>query len=204
MAGAARRDPEAIATVHVLLAPRLRQMIRSDLREIGVHPDADRLHDLVEDAFVAILERAGQWRPDGGAHPCRWLRASILANARRSLGFFAEELDVDDDRFVAAAAPPTADDVIDLADRVAYEAPEVRLLLDALHVASERDRRVFLRVAEEQGVHNRHAAVTVAAEEGLRPAAVRQICRRARVRLTELARSDAAYAELVSLPVLAA
>jgi hypothetical protein len=169
MAGAARRDVQAIQDLHTLLEPRLSRMIRADLRSFGVYVDADRLHDLVTDAFVSIVERAGQWRADGGAHPCQWARLSILAASRRSLGQFADEFD-----------------------------PE------ALATTSERDGRVFLRVAEEHGLHNPHAAVTVAVEEHINPAAVRQICRRARLRLAAAANAEAAYAPLLELPLLAA
>jgi hypothetical protein len=205
MAGAARRDVQAIQDLHTLLEPRLSRMIRADLRSFGVYVDADRLHDLVTDAFVSIVERAGQWRADGGAHPCQWARLSILAASRRSLGQFADEFDPERDDLVAPALRPMREaEILDLAEALAARHPAVRLLLDALATTSERDGRVFLRVAEEHGLHNPHAAVTVAVEEHINPAAVRQICRRARLRLAAAANAEAAYAPLLELPLLAA
>lgn len=205
MAGAARGDGQAIANLHRLILGRLRRMIQADLAQIGVFPTSDALHDLVGDGFLSVIDCAAQWRPDGGAHPCHWARRRILSGARRSLGLFTDDLDAHEANLVAPT-PSLGDpgDVLVTAAGLAARHDGVRLLLAALDTTSQRDRGVFLRVAEEQGMGNRHASVTVAAEFDLQPAAVRQICRRARVRLAQLVNDDSVYEPLAQLSILAA
>ena len=205
MAGAARRDPDRINELHELVKGPLQRMIRRDLQQIGVRPGADQMHDLVADGFVMILEVADKWRPDGGAHPCYWAGRRILAASRRSLGFFADELDAAAHEHIETISRDSPDsDVLEIAARLAASHPEVRLVLDALAGVKERDRRVFLRILQEQAGGNRLAAVTVAVEETMQPAAVRQVCRRVRVRIAKLVAAEPGYLPLRDLPLLAA
>ena len=79
-----------------------------------------------------------------------------------------------------------------------------RLLQEALGtVATARDRELFLELRIQELLGDRSPAVTVGALLGLNPEAVRQQHRRVRLRLRLLAESDARFAELAVLPLVA-
>ena len=77
------------------------------------------------------------------------------------------------------------------------------LVGDALtEVASPRDAAVWLAMAEERAIGNRHPAVTVAARFEMRPDAIRQVAHRVGRRL-DAATAEPRFAALRTLPLLA-
>ena len=102
-----------------------------------------------------------------------------------------------------AVAAPTGDDFDALAELAGRDSL-VALLIDALaEVCSARDGQIFIAMKLQKVAGDPSPANTVAAERGLTPVNVRKVASRTRERLLRLAGSDARYAGLTTLPLLA-
>ena len=82
--------------------------------------------------------------------------------------------------------------------------PISRLVHDALRrVGSARDAQILLEVRLQATSGDPSPAVTVGAEHGMRPDAVRQVTRRMRARLRDLADADERFEALAGLALVA-
>jgi len=208
-------DPEAVRELWAQCEPDLTRMVTSTLRGWGrrdLLADRDELSGVILDAFFAVVDRAGGWLP-GGAPPWVWAKAAVRASVAVSAGHQRAGGDPDD---VFAGLPaeeqsPSSNPTVgkggvhaDL-ERLCSTHPEVELLLDAAtRVGSARDLHVHLDYRFQKRSGDPSPANTVADLHGLTPAAVRQIDRRMRVKLGDLAELEAQYAPILDLPWLAA
>lgn len=200
-------DVAAYEPFYQLATPAVRRLLLAEFQARGIWTDSDRLDDLVGDCLLELIRLAPGWRADGGAKPWRWARQRLVNLAFAGLGFFADDLDDHDD--LAAPSPRTSSVDDDDAWRAFELLTELNRAGRALRcglerVATERDRRVWLDVLDEQGSGNASPAVTVAQTHGLTPHNVRKICQRVRERLVRLATSEPAYAALLDLLAVAA
>ena len=187
MARLAVGDQQAMWDLHALAEPWLRRMVRAEARRVDVRIGDDDVLDLTLDAAIELGHLAHAWRPDG-ALPWVWARRRISALVHAHIGQLGRPLDdehLDIEVPEAVEAMPEARDVLrSLAERhPAARRLEERLAL----VASERDADIWLRTQIEKGGGNRSPAVTVAAEFGLRPDAVRKVNQRVGERLEQVA-----------------
>ena len=197
MAGVAVRDSGSLGALWELAEPSLRWIVLDALRSTGRSFGADVVEDAVSDAYVALVHRAGSWRADGGAAPWNWARAMVRDCAFRALGVLHEDIDELDDPDDAAAlavgldgersapTPPPVEDPLTVFERLARLDPAVAAKLAEFRRAVPRDRdlRIHLRLMLERAEGNPRPAVTVAADEGMTPAAVRQVAHRTERRL---------------------
>ncbi len=209
-------DPEAVRQLWEQCEPDLTRIVTSTLRSWGrrdLLQDRDELGGVILDAFFAVVDRAGGWLP-GGAPPWVWAQAAVRASVAVSAGHQRAGGDPDD---LFASLPAAEEDLspsearvggggvhADL-ERLRSTHPVVELLLDAAtRVGSSRDLHVHLDYRYQKRTGDPSPANTVAELHGLTPATVRQIDRRMRVKLGDLAESEAQYAPILHLPWLAA
>lgn len=226
MAEIAAGRRSAIWALHRAAGIPLRARVRGELRRLGVRHDADDLDALVIDAVLAIADVAGAWRP-GGAPPWSWAHHRVVGVVHRWVGTFADSLealgdgDTDGalgwcDRRRVARSDGIGDGpaTVDPADAVADTRAALRRLAATMPAAAALDAAltalvspvaaaVWLAVATEAEVGNRHPAVTVGARFGMRPDAVRKAAQRVRQRLAE-ASASGRFAGLATPPVITA
>lgn len=206
MAELAAGDPAAL----VALLDRHQHQLAAAVRRVatarGVWLPADEVDELVVDAALAVARVASAWSREGGALPWVWAHRQVAAVVDRHLGQFADPLD---HRSLATTAegPATAGaelPILELVATVAVDHPVVALLHEALErVASPRDRMVFLETAIQSSMGDRSPATTVGLLLGMAPASVRQQHRRVRLRVQDLAATEARYAPLAQLALVA-
>jgi hypothetical protein len=183
MASIVAGDHTAIWDLHRLAERSLRGMLGAEARRVNAWISDDDLFDLTLDAAMAIADAAASWRP-GSALPWVWARLRVTALVHRHLGMFTRELDethldVEEPPVVARIEEPRAV-LRSLASR--YEA--AAQLDDRLsHAVSDRDAEIWLGVQLEKAAGSRSPAVTVAADQGMRPGAVRKVVQRVGERL---------------------
>jgi len=172
--------------------------------------DRDDLDGIVFEVCEELGKVAGAWSPDGGALPWVWARHRVANVVDRVLGPWVEPLDEGrlaelDDRSVAGVEAATDGSMLDALERLVPDMASAGLLADALDevAISTRDRELWFEYQYEKHSGNASPAATVAPVFGMREASVRQAARRARQRLLRLAATDARFAPLADLPLLA-
>ena len=177
MADIAAGHVEAVWDLHDLATPAIRGLVRREAQRVGVQLDTDDLDGLILDAVLELARVARSWRT-GEALPWVWARRRIEALVHRFVGTFAQELD--DDLDVEAPPPPLAwVEPVESLRRLATRHPAAWALQARLDAAvSERDAAIWLAVQVERQSGNRSPAVTVGADHGVRPDAVRKVVER--------------------------
>lgn len=206
MAQLAGGDRRAACTLALEFSGPIGGAIRTHLGALGVHDvDRDELDSLVIDVCIMLADVAGAWRADGGATPWQWAFHRVRQVVSGFVGQHADDLDEGLlDLAAPAPAPGDEPDVMALLDGLAGQWPLVALVREGLEaVASARDRQILLEVELQAVLGDPSPAVTVAAEWGMQPAAVRQVVSRTRRRLRGLAQGDERFAPLADLPLAA-
>ena len=188
--------------------------MRRHLRAVGTdHVERDDLDGLVIDAALALYECASAWRADAGALPWNWAGRRLRSVASAFVGQYADSVEghpAGSDR--VDLRQRTADHVgpvegtapLDLLGELATRQEGARLVHDALRrVGSARDAQILLEVRLQATSGDPSPAVTVGAEHGMRPDAVRQVTRRMRARLRDLADADERFEALAGLALVA-
>lgn len=213
MAALAAGDRAATFDLYAEFGGPIRSWVRRSLRRLGVDViGAEELDGLVIDACLELQGCAGSWDPEGGALPWVWAEKRLLGVASRWVGQHADCIDDREDvvgRMVSSSVGggggggrSTEPGVIDLLERL--DDPTCVLLREALEaVASVRDREIVLEVGLQRSLGDGSPAVTIGPAVGLRPDAVRQVLRRVRRRLHELAEAEPRFAGLTDLALLA-
>ncbi len=199
-------DGTAACTMALEFSGSIGAAVRAHLADLGVH-DADRedVDDLVLDVCLMLGDVAGGWRADGGASPWQWAWHRVRQVVSGWVGQHADPLD---DALLEVEAPSDAPgaepDIEAVFAHVARILPAVALVREGLAaVASDRDGVLLLEVRLQAELGDLSPAVTVAAERGMTPEAVRQAVSRTRRRLRTLAAQDERYAELADLALAA-
>lgn len=186
MARIAEGEDDAIWELHELAEGDLARIIRAEARRLDLRLEADDVWELTLDAVDALAEVAGTWKPDG-AWPWVWAHHRIRAVVHDHVGTFAKPLD---DEHLAIEAPPPPERIEDpraVLRRAAERHPAARRLEQQLGRVSERDAQIYLGVALEKAAGNRSPAVTVGADHGLQPPAIRKVVQRVGEKLSEVA-----------------
>lgn len=227
MARLAAGDEAAVVTLYERFGGQIAGSVQRVARTRPGRIDRDELDGLVFEVCFEMMTVARSWSADGGALPWVWARQRVANVVDRVLGHVAEPLDEDQlaDRPVVSMQIDTfctrdavgrcrsvsmvervaAGSMLDALERVSPDMASARLLTEAIDEAaiSPRDREVMFEYAYEKASGNRAPAATVAAAFGMEEATVRQVFRRARVRLRSLVASNERYAPLAELPLLA-
>lgn len=176
-------DDTAIWELRDLAAPSLERMLRKEARRLSVSLTGDDVYGLVNESVLDLAELADSWRP-GGALPWVWAQHRVRAHVHRHIGVFADSLEETGIPWDEPIPTEGIDDPLAVLVEVAESHAGARELLDQLSsVASERDARIWLGIRIEQAAGNRSPAVTVGADHGMRPDAVRKAYQRVGERL---------------------
>lgn len=187
MARIAGGEREAVWDLHALAEPALARLLRAEARRIDVRIGDDDIYDLTLDAAVEVGRLARAWRPDG-ALPWVWARRRITSLVHQHVGTFARELDESHLDIETPALGTAVHDPRGLLRRAARRHPSARQLEARLSAAvTDRDAQIWLGVQLERAAGNRSPAVTVAADHGMRPDAVRKVVQRVAERLQQVA-----------------
>jgi hypothetical protein len=206
MARLAQGDGSAACSLALEFSGSIGAAVRTHLADLGVHDvDREELDELVLDVCLMLGDVAGAWRADGGASPWQWAWHRVR---RVVSGWVGQHSDALDDALLEIEAPAEAagsePDVEALFEHLARVLPAVALVREGLvAVASARDRALLLEVGVQAVLGDPSPAVTVAAERGMTPEAVRQAVSRTRRRLRTLAEDDERFAVLADLPLAA-
>lgn len=206
MADLAVDDAAAIPFVRAY-GDRLAGVVRRILIDFGrrdLARDDAEVNGLVWEAAFVIAERAGAWDPTG-ALPWSWAYRAIRSVVAGQIGNARTDADVEALDLVdpASTRPGSGAADVDLA-RLAADEPAFALLLEALALVgcTERQRDVHLEYRIQKALGDPSPANTVGAAFGLSPANVRQIDRRVRQRIIDLAAEDERFFALRDLPWL--
>ncbi len=178
----------------------LRSMGRTD-----VISDAGRVEGLVLDVAFWFLDHGAAYDP-ASSLPWVWGDRPILALVGREVGHRSVELDsaragANVCEIEPASTSPTIPASFEV---IAAAEPTVRLLLEAVQsVGSERDAAVHLEYRTQCAFGDPSPSHTVADLCGLQAANVRQIDRRMRKKVLQLATTDRRYVSLRELAWLA-
>jgi len=186
MARIAAGDDGAIWELHELAEGDLARIIRAEARRLDLRLEADDVWDLTLDAVDALADVAGAWKPDG-AWPWVWAHHRVRAVVHDHIGTFADALDEQHLSIEAPAPVERIDDPRAVLRRAAEQHPAARGLEERLCRVSERDAQIYLGVALEKAAGNRSPAVTVGADHGLQPPAVRKVVQRVGEKLADVA-----------------
>jgi len=186
MARIAAGEDDAIWELHELAEGDLARIIRSEARRLDIRLEAEDVWELTIDAVDALADVAGAWKPDG-TWPWVWAHHRIRAVVHHHVGTFAKPLD--DDHLDIAAPPPVEriEDPRAVLRRAAERHPAARELEQQLCRIRERDAAIYLGVVLEKAAGNRSPAVTVGADHGLLPPAVRKVVQRVGEKLSDVA-----------------
>jgi len=158
--------------------------ILSSLHRRDIARSSDHVASLVVSAGFVLFSRASGWNPDGSL-PWVWAYRSIRAEIVKDVGHPTFEFDPALGEAVTPDVRNTADHAIDL-EALATHHDGVAAWISALDdVASDRDRGVHLEYQVQKRLGDPSPAVTVATMFDLRPANVRQIDRRVRMKLEQ-------------------
>lgn len=176
-------DDDAVWELLELARPSLEKMLLREARRLSVHLSADDLCGMVTECVLDLADLADAWKPTG-ALPWVWARHRMLAHVHRHIGVFADPLD---EALIEREEPQRVegiDDPLAVLESAAQRHPAARGLLDQLRrVASDRDARIWLGIRLERASGNRSPAVTIGADHGMRPEAVRKAYQRVGERL---------------------
>lgn len=187
MARLAAGDRSAMWELHTLAEPWLRRIVRAEARRIDFRLGDDDVLDLTLDSAIELGHLAGAWKPDG-ALPWVWARRRINALVHAHIGQLGRPLDDEHLEVEVPASPPPVPEPREVLRSLAERHAGAKALHEQLTlVVSERDAGIWLGVQIEKGGGNRSPAVTIAAETGLRPDAVRKVAQRVGERLTAVA-----------------
>jgi len=204
-------DTAAVFALRAEYGGAIGAAVRDALRRRGAVCPREEVESLVVDVCLMLFDTADSWSAQGGALPWIWAQMRVGNLVDRHLGQYADRFDEHDDACVGANScvdcgrgwaeePP----VLDVLDRLSSAHPAARLLQEALdQVATARDGELFLELRIQELLGDRSPAVTVGGLLGLQPEAVRQQHRRVRLRLRRLAESNARFAPLAALPLVA-
>jgi hypothetical protein len=202
----AEGDGSAAVSLAMEFSTAIGAAVRAHLADLGVH-DADReeVDDLVLDVCLMLGDVAGAWKADGGASPWQWAWHRVRGVVSGWVGQHADALD---EAVLDREAPPESagreDELTAVFERLAAVLPAVAVVREGLAaVASTRDQAILLEVGVQAVLGDPSPAVTVAADRGMTPDAVRQAVSRTRRRLRHLAEGDERYALLADLPIAA-
>ena len=207
-------DRAALFTLYEEFGESIAVVVRRELRRVNVRGiTADDFSGLVIDATITVGACASGWDPAGGAPPWIWARHRIRQLVARYVGQYADSIDSGSkptteafERY-AASTPLSAHDSgiteIDALIRLSASDDQCALLLAALEDATnERDREILLAYKLQTALGDPSPANTVGAAFHLKPATVRQVVKRALVRLRALASSEPRYRPLLELHFL--
>jgi hypothetical protein len=180
-------DREAVWELHELAEPALARMLRAEARRIDFRIGEEDIFDLTLDAAIALAKLARSWKPDG-ALPWVWARHRVTALVHDHIGTFTRELD---DEHLDLEAQPTMPAVAEPREALrslARRHPSAHRLDQRLSATvTDRDASIWLGVQLEKAAGNRSPAVTIAADHGLHPAAVRKVVQRVGQRVDDVA-----------------
>ena len=180
-------DRGATWDLHALAEVPVRHMLRAEARRVDFRIGDEDVLDLTIDAAIDLAKLARSWDPDG-ALPWVWARKRITRLVHDHIGQFTLELDDEHLQIEAALVLGIVPEPREVLRSVAQRHPAARQLEQRLSEAvSERDAEIWLGVQLEKGAANRSPAVTIAAECGLRPDAVRKVFQRVNERLGAVA-----------------
>lgn len=176
-------DSQATWDLHRLAEPALRRILQAEAGRVGAWLPDDDLWDLTLDAAMAIAASAGAWKP-GAALPWTWAHSRITALVHQHLGTFTRPFDAELHDHEEPPAVIKVDRLRPVLRSLAARHEAARLLDERLsEVASERDAEIHLGMLLEKAEGNHSPAVTVAADQGMQPAAVRKAHQRVGARL---------------------
>ncbi|MFP5255636.1 MAG: hypothetical protein ACLGI8_07270 [Acidimicrobiia bacterium] len=182
----AEGEDDAIWELHELAEGDLARIIRAEARRLDLRLEAEEVWELTLDAVDALADVAGAWQPDG-SWPWVWAHHRVRAVVHAHIGTFASRLD---DAHLDLESPPPVERIEDplvVLRRAAERHPAARELEHRLRRVAERDAAIYLGVALERAAGNRAPAVTVGADHGLQPPAVRKVVQRVGQKLAEVA-----------------
>ncbi len=150
----------------------------------AVHLSREDLDALALDVCMELLSLSRSWDPAGGALPWVWARQRVTGLVHQHLGQFTREieeshLEIEEPVAVTSIEEPRLA-LRALAGR--HEGAE-RLDRRLAEVVRDRDADIWLGFQLEKAGGNRSPAVTVAADYGMRPDAVRKVVQRVGERL---------------------
>jgi hypothetical protein len=210
MARLAAGDRAAVFTLYSEFGVAIAGVLRRELVRQGCyHVPAEDLDGLVIDACLEVAALARSWDPDKGAAPWTWAVRRLTHLVSGYIGIHSDPLPLElltwpagsdsGGRSGTADGEPRA-----LLERLAAEYPECRLLLDALaRVSTPRNRDILLEVRLQASLGDPAPAVTVGRSFGLRPEAVRQVVKRTRHAIGQLAAQEPRFAPLADIPLVA-
>jgi hypothetical protein len=186
MARIAEGDEDAIWELHELAEGDLARIIRAEARRLDIRLEADEVWELTLDAVDALADVAATWKPDR-AWPWVWAHHRVRAVVHDHVGTFARPLD--EVHLELEARPPIEriEDPRAVLRRASEQHPAARQLEQRLCRVSERDAQIYLGVVLERAAGNRAPAVTVGADHGLQPPAVRKVVQRVGEKLGDVA-----------------
>lgn len=208
MGAMAAGDPSAVFMLLEEFGSHVRGAMRRHLVHLHHEPDPTLLSDLTVDGCIALYECASGWDPSKGALPWNWAGRRLLAVASAAVGQRCRELDFErlataeagETVTVAFSDPDEAQTLHELARRM----PAVGLLAEAFDtVASARDQQILLAYEALKAEGDPSPANTLATRFGLTPVNVRQIVRRTKQKLRQVAGSERRFAALAELQLLA-
>jgi hypothetical protein len=168
--------------LHALAEPSVRRMLRAEARRVGAWISDDEVYELTLDAAEDLASRAKSWKP-GMALPWVWARYRIYGLVHTHLGTFTRQLD---DLLETEAPPVSGGEIEDpraVLRSLAARHEAAQRLEERLAAVSDRDADIYLRFQIEKAGGNRAPAVTVAADHGMQPAAIRKVVQRVTERI---------------------
>lgn len=208
MTAMAEGDRAAIFMLHGEFGSHMASFMRRQIRRLGIEQvSADDIDGLVIDACLELFALAPAWNPGGGALPWNWAGRRLAALASKFVGQHADELDCSRvDRRVDEQVRPFDSDAeeLDVLAGLASCHDDCALVLEALErVAIPRDQGIVLYLGVQTSSGDPSPALTVAQHYGVSPDVVRQVKSRVRKRLRQLAETEARYAAVADLPLVA-
>lgn len=204
----ALRNPDGLFNLHREFWSPLAASLQCHLRRMGVDRIGEEdLDGLVLDACIVLFDVAPSWKPDGSL-PWVWVHPRLIAVVTRFVGLHADhwsadQLDQLQESVGAPVVAPVDGDPLRILDGLGADDPLCHLLAEAFEeVGSARDRTILLEVKMQAQSGDPSPAVTVGAELGMRPEAVRQATHRARRRLREAIAREPRFRPLADLALL--
>jgi hypothetical protein len=208
----AEGDEAAAISLFREFAPSIRPSVMAVARRLhAAHLTPEDIDGMVLDVCLDLLRRAGSWDPDGGALPWVWAERRVLRIVSDFVGQYGPPFD---ETFPPGHEPEGGGVAIsepDLGDgealaRLARRVPSAALFAEALEAVTdrERNRQVLLLYELQRHAGDPSPALTVGQVHGMKPAAVRKCVERTKRALVALASSEARFAALAALPILAA
>lgn len=202
-------DPAAVFALATHHGARVAGVVRRHLRACGVDRVAkEDLDGLVLDACMVLRDVAPAWRV-GGALPWWWAQGRIRSVVSAWVGVHADPLD---ERWApiaghegAASAVTHDEPVAETFARLVVDVPLVGLVAEACRAArvDELALECLLDYSMQQHQGDPSPAHTLAARYGVTPQALRKRISRDRARLRTVVRSEARFADLADLALVA-